>query len=95
MSLPFSTVRLSRFSYAFLALLLLALLDGAGLDWLHATDRFGGDLLLRLHARSRPAPDNIILLDIDQIARRISTAANITNFIRRDNICVAMNTKCF
>ena len=66
MSLTFFTVRLSRFSYALLALLLLALLDGAGLNWLHAADRFGGDLLLRLHARSRPAPDNIVLLDIDQ-----------------------------
>ena len=66
MSLTFFTARLSRFSYALLALLLLALLDGAGLNWLHAADRFGGDLLLRLHARSRPAPDNIVLLDIDQ-----------------------------
>lgn len=56
----------SRFSYALLILLALAMLDAAGLEWLTAFDRFGQDALLRLHARNRPAPDNIVLLDIDQ-----------------------------
>ena len=61
-----SPARTSRFSYALFALLLLALLDIAGLGWLESADRLGGDLLLRLHARHHPAPDNIVLLDIDQ-----------------------------
>lgn len=56
----------SHFSYALLLLLALAILDAAGLEWLTPFDRLGQDALLRLHARSRPAPDNIVLLDIDQ-----------------------------
>lgn len=56
----------SRYLWLLLVVAVLALADTFGPGWLTELDRLGDDALIRLHAQSRSAPDDIVMIDIDQ-----------------------------